>query len=575
MDNNLITRPWPPLKRTGTTITQRTAGDILDLTSFEKFSVGKAVVATDYWVGRDADGTNQMHFNVPTGASYEWSINDTSTMSVSAAGALTVTSLVTPYLRTLSVAKSGGDYTTIQAAIDYAVTQTPSATNLWTVEIYPGVYTEAISMASFVNLKGMGTKSSVVIYQSGANVVKLATNSQIQNLTVRTGATGADLRCFYDNGVACTTQIIDVNLESTETTGTGWTGLYVTGAGNYTLDRCYTYNTATAGGTGDQGVVLIEGVAATVNITNGNFHMEGAPGITSSKSILGVIAPAACTINSSGNRYSGDAFCNMIYGEDGTIISNNDSILTPYADQISSPCVVEIDNGIRFSGITTINATTIAYVPAYLTGGNAATADFNTWASVTDGSFAITINGVARTISGIDFTGVLSMADVAGKIQTAIRVATSALETCAWSVNHFVFSSVNATSISAITVTSATGAGTDISGAGGTTYMDAEVAVGIVTDKVAIATYDLIPSDYIIAVDYTVTGALTSLTLPTAQCVSGRTIIVKDSGGGSGANTITIDTEGGEKIDGSDTKILNSNYSSTKLYSNGNNWFTF
>jgi len=35
-----------------------------------------AVSAASYWIGRDADGTNQLHFNVPTGASYEHSVND-------------------------------------------------------------------------------------------------------------------------------------------------------------------------------------------------------------------------------------------------------------------------------------------------------------------------------------------------------------------------------------------------------------------------------------------------------------------------------------------------------------------
>ena len=39
-------------------------------------SAGVAVGATTYSIGRDADGTNQLHFNVPTGATFEWSVND-------------------------------------------------------------------------------------------------------------------------------------------------------------------------------------------------------------------------------------------------------------------------------------------------------------------------------------------------------------------------------------------------------------------------------------------------------------------------------------------------------------------
>lgn len=41
-----------------------------------KWTAGRAVTAADYAVGRDADATNQLHLNVPTGASVELSIND-------------------------------------------------------------------------------------------------------------------------------------------------------------------------------------------------------------------------------------------------------------------------------------------------------------------------------------------------------------------------------------------------------------------------------------------------------------------------------------------------------------------
>ncbi|MDO8625855.1 MAG: hypothetical protein Q7K39_00120, partial [Candidatus Magasanikbacteria bacterium] len=62
------------------------------------FTSGQAVSSSAYWVGRDADAINQLHFNVPTGAKMEWSINDVSrlvmsdTSSVSFAFAQTATS---------------------------------------------------------------------------------------------------------------------------------------------------------------------------------------------------------------------------------------------------------------------------------------------------------------------------------------------------------------------------------------------------------------------------------------------------------------------------------------------------
>ena len=45
------------------------------------WGTGVAVTAADYSIGRDADGTNQMHLNVPTGAGWEYSINDTAKLT--------------------------------------------------------------------------------------------------------------------------------------------------------------------------------------------------------------------------------------------------------------------------------------------------------------------------------------------------------------------------------------------------------------------------------------------------------------------------------------------------------------
>ena len=49
-----------------------------------QWGAGVAVTAGNYSIGRDADATNQLHFNVPTGAGYEWSVNDTATALLNA-----------------------------------------------------------------------------------------------------------------------------------------------------------------------------------------------------------------------------------------------------------------------------------------------------------------------------------------------------------------------------------------------------------------------------------------------------------------------------------------------------------
>ncbi len=92
---------------------------------------------------------------------------------------------------------------------------------------------------------------------------------------------------------------------------------------------------------------------------------------------------------------------------------------------------------------------------------------------------------------------------------------------------------------------------------------------------VGAATYDVLATDYILNVTYTVTGAVTSLTIPTAQVVAGRILIIKDAGGNSATNNITVDTQGSEKIDGDDTFVLGSDYSSINIYSDGSNLFVY
>jgi len=49
-----------------------------------EFGNGVAVVAGNYSVQRDADGTNQLHLNVPTGAKFEFSVNDVAQMLMGA-----------------------------------------------------------------------------------------------------------------------------------------------------------------------------------------------------------------------------------------------------------------------------------------------------------------------------------------------------------------------------------------------------------------------------------------------------------------------------------------------------------
>jgi hypothetical protein len=67
------------------------------------------------------------------------------------------------YQQTVTVAKAGGDFTTIQGAIDYAVTQVPSTTNRFCILIHPGDYAETITGADYVELMGLAAREAVNI----------------------------------------------------------------------------------------------------------------------------------------------------------------------------------------------------------------------------------------------------------------------------------------------------------------------------------------------------------------------------------------------------------------------------
>ena len=105
------------------------------------------------------------------------------------------------------------------------------------------------------------------------------------------------------------------------------------------------------------------------------------------------------------------------------------------------------------------------FQPASLTWGTSAESVAGTWAAISDWEFAITLDGTARDITSLDFSNVTDMDWVATVIQDRIRAITSWAEIVTWDTDHFIITSWNITTYSAITVTSTVGWGgwTDIS----------------------------------------------------------------------------------------------------------------
>ena len=96
--------------------------------------------------------------------------------------------------------------------------------------------------------------------------------------------------------------------------------------------------------------------------------------------------------------------------------------------------------------------------------------------------------------------------------------------------------------------------------------------------RINVATYDLLSTDHVLHVDYTVTNPVTDIRLMSAQCIDGRRIEIKDTGCNSLSNNITVTTEGSEKIittslPGSDDYVFNVNGAFCIFTARNGNWY--
>lgn len=83
---------------------------------------------------------------------------------------------------------------------------------------------------------------------------------------------------------------------------------------------------------------------------------------------------------------------------------------------------------------------------------------------------------------------------------------------------------------------------------------------------------DVNKSGEIYHVTYTNTGTVT-ITLDSDVAIDGYFFTIKDADGNASGNTITIDTEGAETIDGGATTTITGDYDAVTIYSAGTNFF--
>ena len=104
--------------------------------------------------------------------------------------------LGTHYQNVVVVAKSGGDFTSVQAAID-SITDA-STGNPYLVWVAPGVYTEQVIMKPFVHLQGVGQAATLItspvssgdIWPPDQATVLLASDTSLRDLTLENEGVG-------------------------------------------------------------------------------------------------------------------------------------------------------------------------------------------------------------------------------------------------------------------------------------------------------------------------------------------------------------------------------------------------
>ncbi len=205
----------------------------------------------------------------------------------------------------------------VQDGIDAAAaeTTTPAATDPYTVLIHPGIYDEAVAMSSWVNLKGIGPKGSVVIYQNDASIIVTDDNVEISDLTVRLGTPGAGRFLFRDNAGADTVKFTNLILEITAPGAHGNICFYFTGTGSYTIERC-SYN---IGGTGAAfGISDATNSGAHIHLVDNDFEFANV-------NATHIFSNRAGTWTGGGNRWAGT--CGMFIVSNGTFAFDNDAMI--------------------------------------------------------------------------------------------------------------------------------------------------------------------------------------------------------------------------------------------------------
>ncbi len=259
------------------------------------------------------------------------------------------------------VAKSGGDFTTITAALNSITTA--SDANRYLIYVAPGVYTEQVTMKQYVDIEGAGELTTKITFSGSAagttGTLLGADNTELRFLTVENTGGNAHAKAIYNSGAApCLTHVTasasggtDNNCgvynyasspTMTDVTARASGGAYY----NYGVSNYYssspTMTNVTARASGgtyySYGVANFASSPTMTNVTasaSGKTYNHGVSNCSSSPTMTNVTASASGGKHSYGvynNYYSSPTMTNVTVsasgGTDNTGVYNDSSLST-------------------------------------------------------------------------------------------------------------------------------------------------------------------------------------------------------------------------------------------------------
>jgi hypothetical protein len=180
------------------------------------------------------------------------------------------------YQNVIIVAKSGGNFTTISAAL--ASITTNSATNRYLVWVAPGIYNEKVIMKQYVDIEGAGETATKITSAGSSGItgtVKGADNSELRHLTVENLGSNTYAIAIFNDGASPRLTHLTIHATGASYSSRGIDNYYassptikdvtITASGGI---NCYGINSDTAAPIMTNVIVTVSGATSNYGIVN-------------------------------------------------------------------------------------------------------------------------------------------------------------------------------------------------------------------------------------------------------------------------------------------------------------------